>query len=186
MIAAPSATANASTTTTKATKMTTIKCASKHEHEHRRCRTRVVAHASRADGEESASNDARAVTRRVTLGLAASVAAMMGSSARAAEDEVVAAAASDDAVAEAVVAAPVEPVVPQGTSDALSAYDQMTRTGGNSSTAKALVAKGSGSSSRVSATKKSSDDEGSGPPFAAIPVVLGLGWFAAFKALSGG
>jgi len=71
---------------------------------------------------------------------------------------------------------------PRGTEDALSAYDQMTRTGGNSQTAKALVAKGSGS--KASGAKAT--EGGSGAPLAAIPVVLGVAGFAAFKALSGG
>ena len=74
---------------------------------------------------------------------------------------------------------------PRGTANALDAYEMATRSGGNSSTAKAIVNKGE----KKSKVKIEAKEESSGPPGAllgAIPVVLGLGGFAAFKSLSGG
>ena len=128
-----------------------------------RRRARVQARADARAAREDAMG------RRAAIGVAA-VALIGGKRAVArAEEE------------EAATATPT----PRGTENALDAYEMATRSGGNSSTAKAIVNKGE----KKSKVKIEAKEASSGPPGAllgAIPVVLGLGGFAAFKSLSGG
>ena len=89
--------------------------------------------------------------------------------------------------AEAPDAMPTAPETetPRGTANALDAYERATRSGGNSNAAKAIVAGGG----KKRAVKMDAREPSNGPPgvvLGAIPVALGVGGFAAFKALRGG
>ena len=121
----------------------------------------------------------RVATRRaVVASLVAAPALLKASLARADDEEAVAAAPAEEAPAAAeetpAAVEEVEPVaapVPQGNDDPLAAYNAATRTGGNSSTAKAVVA-------------NSKPKESGGGGVAGVVGAVGLAGvgFAAFKA----
>lgn len=86
--------------------------------------------------------------------------------------------AEQEAPVEEEVVAPASTPVPQGNDDPLAAYNAATKTGGNSSTAKAVVAK--------SKPKESKESGGPGIGGALGVLALAGAGFAAFKAASGG
>ena len=86
--------------------------------------------------------------------------------------------AEQEAPVEEEVVAPASTPVPQGNDDPLAAYNAATKTGGNSSTAKAVVAK--------SKPKESKESGGPGIGGALGVLALGCALIAAFKAASGG
>ena len=122
----------------------------------------------------AADADRVASRRAVVASLVAAPALLRASLARADDEEAVAAAPAEveEAAAPVEDAEPVAPPAPQGNDDPLAAYNAATRTGGNSSTAKAVVA---------NAQPKES---GGGGGVAGVFGALGLAGagFAAFKA----
>ena len=127
----------------------------------------------------AADADRVASRRAVVASLVAAPALFRASLARADDEEAVAEApaeeapaAVDEAAAPVEEAAPVAPPSPQGSDDPLAAYNAATRTGGNSSTAKAVVA------------NSKPKESGGGGGVAGVVGALGLAGagFAAFKA----